>query len=116
MDQRDYLTRKYMGCLAVDEEWVEELFPLMVESLPTELKAWLVDLPIAHEPDGKQPYLILCSELPVPGRSLLIRPLIEGPLISGTIMWGCFEIGDGLLAEVWIGAALGRRLYIESVQ
>ncbi len=94
---------------------MEELFPLMEKPLPAGLKAWLVDLPVAYEPEGKRSYLVLCAEPPVPGRTLLIRPIIEGSLISGTVMWASFELGEALLREVWVGAALDQRIYLDAI-
>jgi len=94
---------------------VEELFPVMEKPFPAGLKAWLVDLPVAYEPEGKRSYLVFCVEPPVTGRTLVLRPVIEGSLISGPVMWASFELGEALLQEIWIGAALEQRIFIEGV-
>ncbi len=112
---QSYLIRKQQNGLAGDEEWIESLSHLMETPLSEGLHAWLVDLSVAHDPDGSRPFLILALENPVQGKALLIRPIIGGPLISGTVLWTCHEVGESRLGEIWIGAVLAKRLYLDGV-
>lgn len=112
---QSYLIRKQQNGLVGDEEWIEGLSHLMETPLSEGLHAWLVDLSIAHDPDGRRPFLILTLEHPFQGKALLIRPIIGGPLISGTVLWTCHEVGGSRLGEIWIGAVLAQRLYLDGV-
>ena len=110
---RNFQKRRDQNGLEASEEWLEKVWPKVQEQQAAGWQCWLVGISTDFEPNEKRVYLVFCTEPPIPGKALLLKPILRGSRLSSIVMWTSYEVESDLLDRIWAGAALGRRFYVE---